>query len=163
MPHGREQVVGLTVICISALLTGCAGTNKYAAIDAFASTFGKVVSISTADTTPPDVTLTIPDMGLGMGTVILHPGDSPVTTHIGKMDVNTFPMIATAEDPEGVAAVCFNFDEDRSCTCGGIGEKSFFTYAPECYEMTNTPGSSALTRLWLPHIVDISQHAACAH
>src|SRR5262245_20100500 len=81
----------------------------------FADTFGSVVPAQPADPTPPTVTLTIPD--LGSGQISLTPTSSPV--NISLKPGQSFFVIASAEDPEGVKEVGFRGSFAIECSYEG--------------------------------------------
>ena len=120
-------------------------------IDQFAATFGQVVTVPQSDSTPPNVTLTIPDQGSGQ--IVLNPTSAPVQIPMGATG---FFIVAAAEDPEGIREVGFVGESRVQCRNEkeGIGSIQIATLLGPSDTDNTSPGGQALTRRWLPRFVD---------
>jgi len=128
------------------LLGGCASL-----VDQFAQSFGQPVVVTGNDTSPPAPTLEIPDYGYGAQ--VLHPGDAALSLPIRMTD--RFFVVGAAEDPEGVKGVRIEGEAELDCTNGsGIGELRIFGPIIVSDVDSTGIGGSALTRRWLPTVVD---------
>ncbi|MFP3556912.1 hypothetical protein SB861_40300 [Paraburkholderia sp. SIMBA_049] len=125
-------------------LTGCTTF-----LDQFAASFGQVVTIPQSDPTPPTVTLTVPDLGSGQVTVGSAGG--PLTIQLPKG--SSFFVVATAEDQGGVQSVGFVGAESWTCRSGRIASQTTGDIA-SADNAAGAPGGTALTRRWLPLLVD---------
>jgi hypothetical protein len=151
-----EFVAAMASIVIA--LNGCSPTQSDILVNQIVDSFGQPVVVRAGTNALPATTLTVPD--LGNGKIVLHSGDQPATVHLGPVD--SFFLVAASEDPDGVQAVCFQLAEQRACTCSGIGLNQIIDYPDICYAMNVAPGGQALTRLWLPFLVDKRVHSACS-
>ncbi len=142
-------------------LSGCTPTMTAELLDGFGRSFGETVTVSDSDTSAPTVTLSIPDLGNGMGAVVLHPGDAPLTIHVGGLNMNGFFIVATAEDPQGVKSICISSGFRRECSSGGVTQLSQPLSYDNCDESQATVGGTATTKRWLPRYVDLAVVSAC--
>jgi hypothetical protein len=140
----------LATLGVSACNDGCRkSADEFT--DQFAATFGQVVTAPASDSTPPTVTLTIPDQGSGQ--IVLGSSSAPVQVPMGR---NGFFVVAAAEDPEGIKEVGFVGESRLQCRNEkeGIGQIQTATLlGPTDTDNTGT-GGQALTRRWLPRFVD---------
>jgi hypothetical protein len=128
------------------MLGGCVSL-----VDSFAQSFGQPVVVTGQDTSPTAPTLEIPDYGFGAH--VLHPGDASLTLPIRMTD--RFFVVGAAVDPEGVRGVRIEGEAELDCTNGaGIGELRIFGPIIVSDVDSTGIGGSALTRRWLPTVVD---------
>lgn len=118
-------------------------------LDAFAGSFGETVTVTESDSTPPTVTLEIPD--LGSGPIVIGPGDPPVTLNLSLGQ--NFYVVGVAEDPEGVQSVGFSGSSTTQCESGGLGSIQFATLLGPMQTDDASPGGTALTRRWQPTLI----------
>lgn len=135
---------------VSACNDAC-GKRAGGFIDQFAATFGQVVTVPASDSTPPAVTLTIPDQGSGQ--IVLGSSSAPVQIPMGQQG---FFVVAAAEDPEGVKEVGFVGESRLQCRNEkeGIGQIQTATLVGPSDTDNTGPGGQALTRRWLPRFLD---------
>lgn len=121
-------------------------------LDQFAASFGDVVTVPQADSTPPSVSLTISDRGSGK--IVLTSASAPLRISLDRSD--SFFVIAAAEDPEGVKEVGFVGGSRVQCTRDGVGYIQTATLIGPTDIDNAGAGGQALTRRWLPRFVDDS-------
>lgn len=148
----KAQVVTFLSLALAATLaaSGCAREVAEDFLDAFAGSFGETVTVTDSDSTPPAVTLEIPD--IGSGPIVIGPGDPPVTLNLSLGQ--SFFVVGVAEDPEGVQSVGFSGSSRRECSSGsGIGSIQFATLLGPTSTDDASPGETALTRRWQPTLI----------
>jgi hypothetical protein len=142
------------ILLVLSLLTILFGFGSCAQ---FIQSFGPPVTVTRKDTSPPTVTLIIPD--LGNGQIILHPGDKTKTIHMSSIKpYGQIFVIASAEDPQGVQSVCIQPDEFVECSLAGQGFNQSFPLPPPTCSGYDRQVKTATTKLWVPFLVDPRQH-----
>jgi hypothetical protein len=115
----------------------------------FAKSFGEPVTVAPGDTTPPNVELRIPALG-----ITLHRGDAPQTIHVNSINGEFFAM-GFAEDPQGVQSISVLGAYDDRCSFEGVSSISSDNGAPgAAYSNQATAGQTATTILWIPYLVE---------
>jgi hypothetical protein len=92
--------------------------------------------------------LTIPDLGSGETVVT----GTPITIQMDP--ASSFFVIAAAEDPEGVKEVGFSGHSTVQCRRDGVGYTQQATLIGPTDTDNAVPGGQALTRRWLPRLVN---------
>ncbi len=144
-----------TCLCILAVGAGCTPETTTSILDAFVSSFGSAITIPDSDSTPPAVSLTVPD----------PPGEDVVLTpggpgHAASLDLEgRFFVVAAAKDPEGVKEVQIVGSATVRCMSdAGIGQDQFFSINVTDVD-DSEPGGTGLTRRWIPYSVSPSNFA----
>jgi hypothetical protein len=144
----------------------CAGCFP-SILEQFRDSFGEVVPVNPNDSTPPEITMTLPNLynPYGIGQIVLGIGDPPLTIPVSDIEFNLNPIIvAEAHDPEGVRQICL-FPGGGSTCCSPDSDICTTTqplFATICVGPQNAgTATTATTILWIPHSVDIGLIMAC--
>jgi hypothetical protein len=149
------SVVG--ALGLAVLSPGCTGGVDTGLLDSFLGTFGEPVTVPQADRSPPQASLIFNHPRTGKRTVV-KPGDAPLSVSLKTTD--RFFVIAAADDPQGVKDIRVIGSMEKRCTSERVGMKqsgSLFLSFPD----NGGPGDTALTRRWLPFLIDGAQAQSC--
>jgi len=154
-------VLQFSVLLLSLALIGCPNVNQKLInqfIRDLGDSYGSSVKVDPKDSTPPKVTLIIPDL-VGTGEKKLNPGDESITIYVEAIKASgnwgQFFVVASAEDPEGVQSVCIVSNAWRYCDCGeGFTGAETSVTTPTCYTRSGRLGSVTTTKLWMPYLID---------
>jgi hypothetical protein len=147
-------VIRLLPVCLLPLVLaqGCTPEMAQDVLEGFLGTFGDLVEVDPPDSTPPVVSLVFFDPTSG-NKIVLKPGDSSKTISIKKS--HRFFVVAVAEDLQGVKRLTVYPSSSVECEpVGGIGCKVLPLFTTHSMSSDAGPGETALTRFWLPRLVD---------
>jgi len=152
-----RPVRALVLLAVLFVISGC-DAKDWLLVRLLDEFYGDPVRYPKADTTPPKVSLIIPDRGSGR--TVLTESSAPVTLTLKKDE--TFFLIAVAEDPEGVQWIRFRGGVSERCReyDGTQESASTYTFDGPVEQVQGTPGQVS-TKLFV--LKPISERAlGCA-
>lgn len=149
----RPLVFLAVLVFLGGCARGCTQQETDTFIDQFLESFyGKPVTVTAGDKTPPTVKIVIPALGL----TIDQTATAPIKLRVSDLPSKDFFAFVTAEDPEGVQKVCVLPSGSTVCTCGNVTSTQGGIYVQQCDGILATPGQAATTKRSIVYPIDVS-------